>query len=82
MHFIFWTVNYIQTLQHVFMHVQKMCHFYIKFAVFRKMDDEVVISGVGGHFPECDNLQEFRDKLLKNLHLISNPAGELQPSKC
>ncbi|XP_034250583.1 fatty acid synthase-like [Thrips palmi] len=43
------------------------------------MQDEVVISGVGGHFPECDNLQEYREKLLQNLHLISDGAGELQP---
>ena len=45
------------------------------------MDDEVVISGVGGHFPECDNLQEYTDKLLQNAHLISDPAGVPQPSE-
>ncbi|KAE8741067.1 hypothetical protein FOCC_FOCC013405 [Frankliniella occidentalis] len=44
-----------------------------------KMGDEVVISGVGGHFPDCDNLKEYGEKLMKNLHLISDTAGELQP---
>ncbi|XP_052128824.1 fatty acid synthase-like [Frankliniella occidentalis] len=43
------------------------------------MGDEVVISGVGGHFPDCDNLKEYGEKLMKNLHLISDTAGELQP---
>ncbi|KAJ1529160.1 hypothetical protein ONE63_005968 [Megalurothrips usitatus] len=43
------------------------------------MKDEVVISGVGGHFPECDSLQELREKLLRNDHLISDPSGDLQP---
>lgn len=46
------------------------------------MEDEVVISGVGGHFPECDNLKEYQEKLLQNLHLISDVAGEPQPSEC
>ncbi|XP_034236951.1 fatty acid synthase-like [Thrips palmi] len=49
------------------------------FAAVQAMQDEVVISGVGGHFPECDNLQEYREKLLRNLHLISDGAGDLQP---
>ncbi|KAK3917296.1 Fatty acid synthase, partial [Frankliniella fusca] len=43
------------------------------------MGEEVVISGVGGHFPESDNLKEYGEKLLRNLHLISDTAGELQP---
>ena len=38
-----------------------------------------MISGVGGHFPECDNLREYSEKLLQNLHLISSQDGELQP---
>lgn len=34
------------------------------FRVFPKsFEDEIIISGVSGRFPNCDNVQEFRDHL-------------------
>jgi len=36
------------------------------------LDDEVVISGVGGRFPECDNLEEFKNTLFNATEVITN----------
>ncbi|KAK7792286.1 hypothetical protein R5R35_011033 [Gryllus longicercus] len=35
-------------------------------------DDEVVISGVAGRFPECDNVQELREALLRGADLLTS----------
>ena len=43
--------------------------------------DDVVISGVGGHFPECDNLEEFRDSLLAGKDLLTDNAERWKPGK-
>ena len=33
--------------------------------------DEIVISGIGGRYPESDSLDEFRDNLFNNVDMIS-----------
>ena len=43
--------------------------------------DKVVISGIGGRYPESDSLDEFRDNLYNNVDMISGddrrwPVGE------
>ncbi|XP_015113130.1 fatty acid synthase [Diachasma alloeum] len=35
-------------------------------------DDEIVISGISGRFPESNNLNEFRDNLMNKVDLITN----------
>lgn len=38
---------------------------------FWEMDDEIVIAGVAGRFPESDNIDELRDNLLNNVDMIT-----------
>ena len=33
-------------------------------------DEDIVISGVGFKLPECDNLQEFTEKLFDGLNMV------------
>ena len=45
------------------------------------MDEEIVISGISGRFPSCANIDEFWEKLLSGVELISSddrrwPVGE------
>jgi hypothetical protein len=35
-------------------------------------DETVVISGMSGMFPECDNIQEFMDNLFAGVDLITD----------
>ena len=35
------------------------------------MDVEIVISGISGRFPECDNIDELRDSLFTNKDMIT-----------
>lgn len=43
--------------------------------------DEVVISGVGGHFPECDNLDQFREALFSGVDVITDNAERWKPGR-
>jgi hypothetical protein len=36
------------------------------------ISDEIVISGIGGRFPESDNLDEFAENLFANRDLITD----------
>lgn len=36
--------------------------------------EEVVISGLSGRFPDCDDVYEFRDKLFNKIDLVSDDA--------
>lgn len=50
---------------------------------FNVIDDEVVISGIGGRYPESDSLDEFRDNLYNNVDMITSndrrwPTGILR----
>ena len=36
-----------------------------------EMNDDIVISGVAGRFPESDNIDELRDNLFKNVDMIT-----------
>lgn len=38
-------------------------------------DDDIVISGIGGYFPDADNVDEFWDKLMSGVELstVDNP---------
>lgn len=38
------------------------------FRVFPKSpDDEIIISGISGRYPKCDNVDEFRDHLFNKV---------------
>lgn len=46
------------------------------------IDDEIVISGIGGRYPESNSLDEFRDNLYNNVDMITSddrrwPTGQL-----
>lgn len=36
------------------------------------IDDDIVISGMSGRFPECDTVCEFNEKLLSGVDLIKD----------
>lgn len=36
------------------------------------IDDEIVISGIGGRYPESNSLDEFRDNLYNNVDMITS----------
>lgn len=45
------------------------------------MDEDIVISGISGRYPECNDITEFWDKLMSGVELISCddrrwPVGE------
>ena len=47
----------------------------------KKWDEEIVISGISGRYPECESIKEFWDKLSAGIELISSderrwPIGE------
>lgn len=33
--------------------------------------DEIVISGISGRFPECNNVEEFKEALMKGKDLVT-----------
>lgn len=48
------------------------------------IDDEIVISGMSGRFPECDNVSEFNEKLLSGVDMVKDndsrwPKGKIAP---
>ncbi|KAJ1521174.1 hypothetical protein ONE63_002868 [Megalurothrips usitatus] len=43
--------------------------------------EDVVISGVGGHFPECDNMQEFQEALFAGTEVITDNAERWKPGR-
>lgn len=42
--------------------------------------EEVVISGIGGVFPECDNLDELKDFLFSKSNAIKIDSRRWKPS--
>lgn len=38
---------------------------------FLKQSEEIVISGVGGRYPESNSLDEFRDNLMNKVDMIT-----------
>lgn len=42
---------------------------------------DVVISGISGKFPSCDNLEELKEKLLKKENLVSDEHCRWDKSK-
>lgn len=42
--------------------------------------EDVVISGIGGYFPKCSNVEEFKARLLANEEMLGTrwKAGKLQ----
>ena len=43
------------------------------------MKNKVVISGISGRFPECDNIDELRDSLFANKDLITEDERRWPP---
>lgn len=48
------------------------------------LQDDVVISGMSGRFPECDTIEEFQQKLFSGIDLVKEnnsrwPKGKSQP---
>lgn len=43
------------------------------------MCDEIAISGISGRFPCCDNIDELRDNLLKNIDLVTEDDSRWPP---
>lgn len=46
-----------------------------------EIDEDIVISGIAGRFPESDTLDEFADNLYKNINMVTLddrrwPAGK------
>lgn len=48
---------------------------------FRKMDDDICISGVAGRFPECENVDEFIKALLNGTDLITIDDRRFKPGE-
>ena len=44
-------------------------------------DDEIVIAGISGRFPDCDNLKEFWDRLLNGDMLVTRDNRRWDPGK-
>jgi fatty acid synthase len=38
---------------------------------FNVMTEDIVISGIAGRFPECDNMDEFAYNLYNNLDMVT-----------
>jgi hypothetical protein len=46
-----------------------------------EMTEDIVISGIAGRFPECDNMDEFGCNLFKNVDMVTEddrrwPTGQ------
>lgn len=37
-----------------------------------QLKEDIVISGIGGKFPECDNLDEFKELLFKKVNAVTS----------
>ena len=37
-------------------------------------NDEIVISGIAGRYPECENFDEFKQALLEGIDLVTEDA--------
>lgn len=51
------------------------------------IEDDVVISGMSGRFPECDSIEEFYEKLFSGIDLVHDndtrwPKGKLKWNCC
>lgn len=44
-------------------------------------DDEVVISGVAGRFPESDNVQQLEENLMSKRDLVTDDDRRWNPGK-
>lgn len=44
-------------------------------------EDDIVISGIGGHFPESDNFDELRDHLLSGYDMVTSENSRWPPGK-
>jgi len=40
----------------------------------RVSEERVVISGIAGRYPECNNIQEFWDNLMNSIPMYSSDA--------
>lgn len=45
------------------------------------MDDEIVISGIAGRYPECDSFDEFKEALLNGVDMLTEDARRWEPGK-
>ncbi|XP_034245130.1 fatty acid synthase-like [Thrips palmi] len=43
--------------------------------------DDVVVSGVGGHFPECDDLDTFKEALMTGRDVVTDNAERWKPGR-
>lgn len=43
--------------------------------------EEIVISGISGRFPECENVDEFMDSLIKGIDLVTENCRRFKPGK-
>lgn len=46
------------------------------------MKDDVVISGIGGRYPESDSLDEFKENLFNNVDMITADDRRWPTRKC
>lgn len=46
---------------------------------FREKFEDVVISGMSGRFPECDNVEEFKEKLYLEEDLVTEDNRRWPP---
>lgn len=42
---------------------------------------EVVISGISGRLPECENVEEFMDSLIKGIDLVTENSRRFKAGK-
>mgnify|MGYP002716051666 CR=1 FL=1 len=40
-----------------------------------KMKEDVVISGISGLFPDCHNIDEYKEKLLNKVDMVTEGGG-------
>ena len=45
-------------------------------------EEEIVISGIAGRFPNSDNMKEFQENLLNKVDLGSTPSEHQRWSDC
>lgn len=44
-------------------------------------EDEVVVSGIGGNFPECDTLDELVDNLMNGVDMVTEERPRWEPGE-
>lgn len=42
-------------------------------------DDDVVISGISGHFPNCDSFEDFKEKLFNGTDILAEADDKRWP---